>query len=60
MIFIIVNQYTRATAGQEDPFELDSNLLLLSIWYGEDSKRQNFFKIDHETPLLTDLADLLY
>ena len=30
----------RATAGQEDPFELDSNLLLSSGRHGEDRKRQ--------------------
>ena len=28
------------TAGQEDPFELDSNLLVLSDPLGEDRKRQ--------------------
>ena len=53
----------KATAGQEDPFELDSNLLLSSGRHGEDCKRQyNVFGyyIDHETPLLIDLADLLY
>ena len=49
----------RATAGQEDPFELDSNLLLSSGRHGEDRKRQ-YFLYDHETPLLDDLADLLY
>ena len=51
------------TTGQEDPFELDSNLLLSSGRHGEDCKRQyNVFGyyIDHETPLLIDLADLLY
>lgn len=32
--------FTRATAGQEDPFELDSNLLLSSGRHGEDCKRQ--------------------
>jgi len=32
----------RATAGQEDPFELDSNLLLSSGRHGEDRKRQYF------------------
>jgi hypothetical protein len=48
-----------ATAGQEDPFELDSNLLLSSGRHGEDRKRQ-YFLYDHETPLLDDLADLLY
>ena len=51
-------------SGQEDPFELDSNLLLSSGRYGEDCKRQYIFVlqlyIDHETPLLIDLADLLY
>ena len=30
----------RTTAGQEDPFELDSNLLLSSGRHGEDRKRQ--------------------
>ena len=50
----------RTTAGQEDPFELDSNLLLSVDQHGEDRKRQlNSFN-DHETPLLDDLADLLY
>ena len=49
----------RATAGQEDPFELDSNLLLSSGRHGEDRKRQ-YILYDHETPLLDDLADLLY
>jgi hypothetical protein len=29
-----------ATAGQEDPFELDSNLLLSSGRHGVDRKRQ--------------------
>jgi len=48
-----------ATAGQEDPFELDSSLLLSSGRHGEDRKRQ-YFLYDHETPLLGDLADLLY
>ena len=50
------------TAGQEDPFELDSNLLLSSGRHGEDRKRQYnkfLFLHDHETPLLDDLADLL-
>lgn len=45
----------RATAGQEDPFELDSNLLLSSGRQGVDRKRQYMFLIsmyDHETPLL--------
>lgn len=50
----------RTTAGQEDPFELDSNLLLSSGRHGEDRKRQYNFLYDHETPLLDDLADLLY
>ena len=54
----------KATAGQEDPFELDSNLLLSSGRHGEDCKRQYIYVyhlyIDHETPLLIDLADLLY
>jgi len=50
----------RATAGQEDPFELDSNLLLSSGRHGEDRKRQYNLLYDHETPLLDDLADLLY
>lgn len=31
----------RATAGQEDPFELDSNLLLSSGRHGKDRKRQS-------------------
>jgi hypothetical protein len=47
-----------ATAGQEDPFELDSSLLLSSGRHGEDSKRQYHYNL--ETPLLVDLADLLY
>ena len=38
-IFIIC---VRATAGQEDPFELDSNLLLSSGRHGKDRKRQSF------------------
>ena len=50
----------RTTAGQEDPFELDSNLLLSSGRHGEDRKRQYIHLYDHETPLLDDLADLLY
>jgi len=48
-----------ATAGQQDPFELDSSLLLSSGRHGEDRKRQ-YFLYNHETPLLGDLADLLY
>ena len=32
----------RATAGQEDPFELDSNLLVSAGRLGEDRKRQYF------------------
>jgi len=48
-----------ATAGQEDPFELASSLLLSSGRHGEDRKRQ-YFLYNHETPLLGDLADLLY
>jgi len=48
-----------ATAGQEAPFELDSSLLLSSGRHGEDRKRQ-YFLYNHETPLLGDLADLLY
>ncbi len=32
--------FLRTTAGQEDPFELDSNLLLSSGRHGEDRKRQ--------------------
>lgn len=35
-----VNNPVCATAGQEDPFELDSNLLLSSGRHGEDRKRQ--------------------
>jgi hypothetical protein len=31
-----------ATAGQEDPFEIDSSLLLSSGRHGEDRKRQYF------------------
>jgi len=52
----------RTTAGQEDPFELDSNLLLSSGRHGEDRKRQTtlYAWIEYETPLLDDLADLLY
>ena len=34
------NDCVRTTAGQEDPFELDSNLLLSSGQHGEDRKRQ--------------------
>lgn len=52
--------YKHTTAGQEDPFELDSNLLLSSGRHGEDRKRQYIHLYDHETPLLDDLADLLY
>ena len=52
--------FLRTTAGQEDPFELDSNLLLSSGRHGEDRKRQYILLYDHETPLLDDLADLLY
>ena len=55
-----LNYYVRTTAGQEDPFELDSNLLLSSGRHGEDRKRQYIQLYDHETPLLDDLADLLY
>ena len=52
---------TRTTAGQEDPFELDSNLLLSSGRHGEDRKRQyNLFYTTMKHPLLDDLADLLY
>ena len=61
--FVYTTNCVSATAGQEDPFELDSNLLLSSGRHGEDCKRQyNQFigYIDHETPLLIDLADLLY
>ena len=59
---IYLNKLTivRTTAGQEDPFELDSNLLLSSGRHGEDRKRQYIHLYDHETPLLDDLADLLY
>ena len=43
--------------GQEDPFELDSNLWLSSGRPGEDRKRQFTYLLDdHETPLLYDLA----
>jgi len=66
MIFIFrilnnsfVNHWIRATAGQEDPFELDSNLLLLANLFGEDRKRQLISVNDLETPLLGDMADLL-
>ena len=57
-----LNDYTHnhTTAGQEDPFELDSNLLLSSGRHGEDRKRQYVSTYDHETPLHDDLADLLY
>jgi len=47
----------RTTAGQEDPFELGSNLSLSSGRHGEDCKRQCIYLYDHETPLLDDLAD---
>ncbi len=50
--------WIRATAGQEDPFELDSNLLLLANLFGEDRKRQLISVNDLETPLLGDMADL--
>jgi len=36
-----------ATAGQEDPFELDSSLLLSSGRHGEDSKRQYHTTLKH-------------
>lgn len=36
--YLMYNKHT--TAGQEDPFELDSNLLLSSGRHGEDRKRQ--------------------
>ena len=39
-IFIYI--FICATAGQEDPFELDSNLLLSSSRQGADRKRQYF------------------
>ena len=32
--------FTHSTAGQEDPFELDSNLLLSAGQQGKDRKRQ--------------------
>ena len=40
--FLFHNKLVTATAGQEDPFELDSNLLLSSGRHGEDRKRQYF------------------
>ena len=43
LVSTILNVHTYATAGQEDPFELDSNLLLSSGRHGEDRKRQYFF-----------------
>jgi len=52
--------FFHTTAGPEDPFALDSNLLLSSGRHGEDRKRQYNLLYDHETPLLDDLADLLY
>ena len=57
---LIYHILIHTTAGQEDPFELDSNLLLSSGRHGEDRKRQYIHLYDHETPLLDDLADLLY
>lgn len=60
MYYHITTECIRTTAGQEDPFELDSNLLLSSGRHGEDRKRQCIYLYDHETPLLDDLADLLY
>ena len=68
VLMYILNTYNiilikKSSAGQEDPFELDSNLLLSSGRHGEDCKRQYYLftiNIDHETPLLIDLADLLY
>jgi len=48
----------RATAGLEDPFELDSSLLLSSGRHGEVVRGS--ILCDFETPLLGDLADLLY
>lgn len=51
----------RTTAGQEDPFELDSNLSLSSGRHGEVVRGSIILLYyDHETPLLDDLADLLY
>jgi len=35
-------KFFSATAGQEDPFELDPNLLLSSGRHGADRKRQYF------------------
>ena len=45
--------YVRATAGQEDPFELDSNLLLSSGRHGEDRKRQCIFLMTMKHRYLT-------
>ena len=39
--------YIHTTAGQEDPFELDSNLLLSSGRHGEDRKRQYTTTMKH-------------
>jgi hypothetical protein len=47
-----------ATAGQEDPFELDASLLLSSGRHGIVVRGSTLY--NHETPLLGDLADLLY
>jgi len=47
-----------ATAVQEDPFELDSSLLLSSGRHGIVVRGSTLY--NHETPLLGDLADLLY
>ncbi len=71
MTYTRVSRYAEfilhTTAGQEDPFELDFNLSLSSGQHGEDRKRQYapvyiyiYNTYDHETPLLDDLADLLY
>jgi len=49
-----------STAGQEDPFELDSNLILSASEQGIDRKRQCAHAYDNVTPLLVHLADLLY
>ena len=48
----IFNLLHLATAGQEDPFELDSNLLLSSGRQDEDRKRQRtaFLRASFERP----------
>ena len=57
-IIIVNTNCVRATTEQEDPFELDSNLLLSSGRHAKDPKK-TVLLYHHETPLLDDLANLL-